>query len=154
MKYTYWGIAVVTAKVAGCSDQPATRGITAPKRLSATMPALPDTSDLVLTPNGFYHRSCVYEVPEGARIKQGVITRQDGTSYRVPTCLQPGPAIGGLTNTGGGSKNGNVPSTHGWVAYGSNTIGSGLTIRHIGARWVVPQIPATYGGSSSTNFLC
>ncbi|HEY5086101.1 MAG TPA: hypothetical protein VII66_01970 [Gemmatimonadaceae bacterium] len=131
--------------------------LTAPRRALASVvtPAVTsiDTTEYVLTPNGYYHRSCVYEVPEGAKLKRGIITHRDGTSYAVPTCLHPGPLGGGAPGLrlGGGGNGLPVPSTHGWVTYGYNFTASGQTIRHVGARWIVPQIPASYGGG--TNFL-
>jgi hypothetical protein len=111
-----------------------------------------DTTELVLTPNGYYHRTCVYGVPKGAHFRDGVITRADGSQYHVPTCLHPGPANRGQSQRATGQNGGSVPSTNGWVAYGANFLPTGRTIHHIGARWIVPPHPQSYP-SNATNFL-
>ena len=47
--------------------------------------------DYVATPAGWYHRSCIHEIPAGARVdrRHGLVTRRDGSTYQLPTCLYP-----------------------------------------------------------------
>jgi hypothetical protein len=51
-----------------------------------------DTSQLVFTPSGIYHRSCVWAVPDkGVVDKDGIIRGIDGTVVSHAPCVHPGP---------------------------------------------------------------
>lgn len=144
-------MSVCSVVAAGCSERDAAVSTTAPIRPSLSVLPELDTTDLVLTPNGYYHRGCTFEVPEGATLRDGVITRRDGTSYNAPTCLNPGPVGGGIGAPAASQRRLVVPGYHGWPIYGYAWTSVGQTIRHLAARWVVPQRPAAY--TSGTNFL-
>ncbi len=155
VRYKCCGIFLLVSLLGGCSDQEPTQEVTAPAHPSMTATAISDTSDLVSTPNGLYHRNCVYAIPEGATIKGGVIVSRDGSTSVVPTCLQPGPVSVGMTPLGA-QRNSIVPPGIGaWAvsAKAASYQGTGRTIRYLGARWIVPEIPGTYGGSTSVNYL-
>jgi hypothetical protein len=96
--------------------------------------------ELVFTPAGWYHRSCVYEVPNGARVSRtGQVTRSDDSSYQLPECPYPG------RRTEAGVR-ASLPVNNGWIedaryslpdrAYGGAT-----------ARWNAPANPlGSYSG--------
>src|SRR6266568_4644975 len=43
--------------------------------------------DFVATPAGWFHRSCVHEIPNGAKVDAaGNVTRADGTTFQIPKC--------------------------------------------------------------------
>jgi hypothetical protein len=49
-----------------------------------------DLSGYIPTPAGWYHRSCVHQVDNGAFVEgNGRVHRPDGTSYVLPTCAYP-----------------------------------------------------------------
>lgn len=44
-------------------------------------------SDYIRTPSGWYHRSCVHEIPNGAHVGEGgLVTRVDGSTFQIPKC--------------------------------------------------------------------
>jgi hypothetical protein len=96
-------------------------------------------NELVRTPAGWYHRTCVYEVPNAARVsRSGLVTRTDDSSYQLPECLYPGRR----TDTG---LRASLPVNNGWIEDARYT----LTDRAYGsltARWNAPANP---GGSYS-----
>jgi len=141
--------ALLAALVAagGCSGDRTTSPATAPSGAVRSIAlAADDTSDLILTPGGLYHRSCVHEVPDGAIVgANGVIRRRDGTAFQVQSCATPGPVsvsgLGGSLSIGFGSPT--LPGPHQSVEDGEASAGTGHTFRYISARWVVPPYPGT-----------
>jgi hypothetical protein len=141
-------MALTTIVVAACSDRPvAPLKVPQGKGAASIAPDGPVTdTEFVLTPNGYYYRSCVYEVPPGAVLRGSTLHLGDGTTRQVPECIHPGPVGRRPTNAMGGPPPGqlNPPATHGWTVWGTTNTPSGRTIRHVSARWVVPQVPAAY----------
>src|SRR5690242_2937024 len=91
MRRTLWGFAGVALLLA-CNDRPtvvtAPRGVLAQSEASKNEPL--QRPGYVLTPAGWFHSSCVHEIPAGARVSiNHVVTRKDGTSYQIPKCLFP-----------------------------------------------------------------
>jgi hypothetical protein len=110
----------------------------------------PDMSEYVVTPNGFWHHSCVHEVPEGAvsrtdRAGQLEVLMKDTVIAKHPPCRFP------VVNAG---KRGNDPSTINvnWKAYDMaiaqpNMFGYDW-FSYIDSTWTVPPAPPVYKGQT------
>jgi hypothetical protein len=90
-----------------------------------------DADGYVLTPAGYYHRSCVYEIaPDDSVREDGTIDHVDGSSTRLAPCQFPirraAPAV--------------VPTIDGWLEAADWMSPSPVT--SLSARWTVPQAPA------------
>jgi hypothetical protein len=142
MKFAWLG---VLATVAACSElpvapptppiAPTTDRAESPGQAGASS-ALAD-DPLVSTPDGPRYRSCVHEVPNGARIDlDGVVTRPDGSKFQIPRCAHPVRP--------GRSQ----PTTHGWVE--SVRLYTGSYFHQVTANWTVPGRPEGSYGSSET----
>src|SRR6266498_496073 len=86
MKHALWSLSALTLLV-GCTDR--AQVVTAPSdaSLQAGNRQLPG---YVSTPAGWFHKSCVHEIPAGARVSiDHVVTRRDGTKYQIPHCRYP-----------------------------------------------------------------
>jgi len=73
----------------GACNEPmsVTRGQSTDMAVGAVI-EVPD--DYVATPAGWYHRSCVHEIEDGALVgKDGLVTRRDGAIYQLTRCLYP-----------------------------------------------------------------
>ena len=99
----------------------------------------PPGADYVSTPAGWYHRSCVHEIPNGAHVDTaGVVTRRDGVKYRIPKCryrpypTAPGPWRGHRLSE---------PTNDGWMEYAWDTLPTGSYYRQLAAGWRVPSAP-------------
>lgn len=151
-----WLFAATVAIVVACSDKPSAPKATRAVRDQAGIQPV-DTGPYVSTPNGLYDASCVYEVPEGGRYKNGNLVLKDGTQRKLAACRHLGPISGGFVS-GAASKKDTmvVPSYREWAIYGYATmnVSSGQTIRHSSARWVVPEEPLdAYSGPASVVFF-
>jgi hypothetical protein len=98
---------------AGCSEHP--NPISVKTRIAGANAMLsePDSQqdELVLTPVGWYHRSCTYEIPNDATVINGVVVRKDGTTYRAPRCPYPPRKTVG-----------SAPIDSGWVEWSWTTV--------------------------------
>jgi hypothetical protein len=133
MKPILGGLAAV-ALLLGCTDRSPV--VTAPVgTLEQT-----DASQLpgyVLTPAGWFHSSCVHEIPSGARVSiDHVVTLRDGSTYQIPKCLYAAqlrfPHI---------RKGLAPPADTGWLEYTSTFAPSGDSYRNLSASWKVPTRP-------------
>src|SRR2546425_8344311 len=78
----------VLASMVGCTEPAGLNPGTSSTR--ASQPAPEVRANYVRTPAGWYHRSCVHEIEEGALVeKDGLVRRRDGTTYQIPKCLYP-----------------------------------------------------------------
>jgi hypothetical protein len=133
------GVAVIS--IMACADRStglAPAGLGGKETLVAAQGVLAKTSVVVETPSGPYRGECVHGVPNRARIdKHGVVTRADGSTYRIPSCTPPGrvedPYIG-----------------HSWVEW--TAYDPGTNWGEIVADWIVPPAPtAAYGQVNDSN---
>lgn len=145
MKRTTLSLLVLVLTM-GCGEQP----------LSVSEETVPDGAlsgaivrsqdDYVTTPAGRYHRSCVHEIPDGARVsKSRRVERSDGTSYQIPACSypvyrnRPDPTPRGIEPL--------PPTTNGWVEYAYDALSQGDQYRKLEAYWTVPAAPTgSYSG--------
>jgi hypothetical protein len=97
-----------------------------------------DPADYIATPNGYYHKDCVHQVPDGTVIDDQFVTAPDGTRDALPICEHGHYAsladIGTLR-----SEVAQAPAGDGWQAAMIKTTGS--FYREISASWAVPTAP-------------
>ncbi len=91
--------------------------------------------DYVATPAGWYHRSCVHQIEDGARVgKGGLVRRKNGTTYQIPKCLyrryptQPGTQP-------------SSPADTGWIEWADIFQPPGSWFQQLNASWTVPTVP-------------
>ena len=124
-----------------CKDSGAPRA-TLPQMEDQTVTATTAQSDeYVRTPAGLYHKSCVHEIPIGARVNvQRVVHKRDGKSYVLPTCNFPSyPNVPGWAKGGSRRPGETVPTIgHDWIEW-TTAFSSGY--KNLAADWVVPAPP-------------
>jgi len=92
-----------------------------------------DDPDYLATPRGRFHRSCVHEVPDGARVENHRIVLDGRTIKNVSPCAYP---VDGRS----------PPLVNGWVEASEANATDWFT--EIYAEWVVPPWPS-YGYRNS-----
>jgi hypothetical protein len=134
---------VALIAVAGCQDTSAPSSSVEPNASSVSH-AVTVSSDLVPTPDGWYHRGCVFAVPNASHVDvHGVVTRSDGTRYMLSGCTQPGRVASGPASPG-------APSLSGWLE--SAQFDPGTNWGTINAAWRVPPVPRGVYDSSQVFF--
>jgi hypothetical protein len=148
-------VAALLAGLAGCSEPASSPDESAPPSFVKEAPAAPD--DYVPTPAGWYHRSCVHGVENGAKVgKDGEVTRKNGSKYRIPGCAHPvraskdGPALPPAIDRSAPAMDRAAPppTITGWVEYASRLQPAGSWYKQITANWTVPVSPLAYYVSS------
>ena len=115
---------------AACSPEKPPTAVKAPPLFDVS--AIPQ--GYVFTPAGWYHQSCVYEVPNKAFLDQGNVVRPlNGAPYRVPDCAYPTYSSRGGLHPPDGAPN--------WLEYDSVTAGAGNVYSGVSAHWAVPGLP-------------
>lgn len=96
-------------------------------------------SDYVATPAGWYHRSCVHEIPNGARVDaKGLVTRSDRSTFQIPQCSYPiYPSAPGLSAQAIPAS----PTNNGWIEFASYQLPSGNSFRQLTAGWHIGAAP-------------
>jgi hypothetical protein len=117
-------------------------------------PATGDPSDYVATPAGWVHRSCVYEVPDGAVVdRNGIVHVAGAVTRALPPCQFPTRQAlrgGPLVRPDGQSSK---PTNNGWMEYAYTTIPTTNFFKRLDANWTVPAAPLTrYTGSNQVYF--
>jgi hypothetical protein len=116
--------------------------------LYAETPAMPDVpadvrDNYVMTPNGYFHPSCVREVKKGETLMadRHAIQHVDGSIEILPVCPYPHYDARGEIVT-----NGALPPTisHAWIEYASTT--TSTAFGELSANWVVPPAPTSHDG--------
>lgn len=130
-------IALLTATIAVACSEPTPPPITGPDIMTQARPVQQD--DWVETPAGPYHRSCVYEIEDGAVVMQGDrVRRRNGTIYQLRKCAHPNPpwSHGARRN-----ERGSVPVNNGWMEYAYYDLTLPATYSKLVARWTIPPNP-------------
>ena len=144
MKLPLLALLVTWLLVPGCE-----RTSTAPEQPLVAARAgfqVPDTG-WVATPAGWYHRSCVHEIPNGAHVsKNDVVTLSNGSAYQLPSCAYPhystAPGRGGLGGIGP------LINSH-WIEEAYDSLGGSNNYGEVIAGWRVPRKPSgSYSDSS------
>lgn len=131
--------------ISGCVDrltQPRSDVPNISKSLDAVPTAMPADS-IIATPAGFYHASCVHEIPDSSHVHGDTIMPPHAAAYVLPTCQYPHSRARATPHIPIGE-----PSDSGWVISAQDTLNSTTnSFRYISAYWVVPDAPAaTYHG--------
>jgi hypothetical protein len=142
-----WSItaALLLALLAACSG-PESIGRSTP-RAEPGVAVTPGPDDYVVTPTGWwYHRSCVREIEDGARInRQHKVTRRDGTTYQIPKCGYPV-----YRRRPGGELP--PPVDNGWIESARFDELPGNWFSQLNASWHVPAAPASAYGSGQVYY--
>lgn len=116
---------------------------------------LPDNvpRDYVVTPNGFFHPSCVQRTESDETLRaDGTIVRADGGSRRVPICTYPHFAADGTELAADAVPSPTLapaadpPQINGWVAYASYTLQRANASVYIASNMSVPTAPNVHSG--------
>lgn len=109
--------------------------------------------DYVVTPNGFFHPSCVQRIESEESLRaDGTIVRADGSSRRVPICAHPHFAADGTELAPDAAPypstapSPDPPQINGWVAYASYTLARANASVYIASNMSVPDAPAMNSG--------
>ena len=94
-------------------------------------------ADYVVTPQGYFHPSCVVEIQDRERLRwDGDVEAEDGSSRAVAPCGQASFDRRGLRRSTATPP----PTVNGWAASASTTA-TGAT-SYLSATWTVPRSPA------------
>lgn len=128
-------LAVTSLALGGCIEQPVSvRDSQDPAAQLSVAPA----GDYVRTPAGWWHRSCVHEIPEGAHLaRDGRVTRGDGTTYQLPDCTY----VSYPTRRNIRADSVLPPTVNGHLEFAYEDAPSNNSWRSIEAKWVVASKP-------------
>jgi len=95
--------------------------------------------DYVLTPGGYYHKTCIPELEADAvsADEDGTVKRADGSTYQLPACAYPHYSTRA-------SEGASPPTVSHWVEAGVRYNLSGY--KQFNADWYVPDNPQAGGG--------
>jgi hypothetical protein len=121
----------------------------APSSINITKRPLSVPADYVATPNGWFHRSCVYEIGDDEVVRNGVIEKRDGQGARrtMARCGRPRFDLAGRQVTRGGGSDQDTaleptpaPAAEidGWVA---DVVSNTVPVDFLSATWKVPHVP-------------
>jgi hypothetical protein len=117
-----------------------------------------DPADYVITPAGYYHKDCVYDVGDEATVEDDEVIHADGSVEALPSCTHPSYASRedleagiprrALDDEPGAISDAQVsePTYNGWVSQDFKRTTSWF--RKLGATWSVPTSPSHYGGQT------
>jgi hypothetical protein len=126
-----------------------------------TAPSVESIGDYVLTPAGYYHKDCVFDVGDNATFNDDeTVTLEDGSILAIPACGHPrfATAEALAAGTGGDPVDPNAgidlggpdsalpddPKVNGWVEDGNKF--AGAWYRKMTATWRVPRQPSAHAG--------
>lgn len=115
--------------------------------------------DFVVTPNGYFHPSCVHEIESGAHVQaNGDIRRANGALSKQGICAYPHYSQSGrrIEATAGQAALGDVEAeaigaqsiSWGWIAYSGTNSSATPAIGYLSASWKVPTAPSTKGSQT------
>jgi hypothetical protein len=96
--------------------------------------------DYVITPNGYFHASCVVAVDEGDIVSaQGEVVHADGSVRKLAACAHPSFDPAGRVHT---------EVYNGWIADSSTDPGNTPASNEMKASWIVPSAPSNANGQT------
>ncbi|HUJ57588.1 MAG TPA: hypothetical protein VLX92_03835 [Kofleriaceae bacterium] len=143
-------VLAVTGCLAGPGDDPAPPGAQPGAADEAAAPSqvlADDPAEFVLTPAGYYHEDCVFDVGDGATIDEDgtSVTYADGTTDTLPACTHAHYAS--LEDLRAGIPAGVAEPTYtGWVSDEGKWAPSWW--HKLTATWSVPTSPSHYTGQT------
>jgi hypothetical protein len=107
----------------------------------------PPALNYVLTPAGWYHESCVYEVADSDWVEETAIHHTDGSVQTVPSCPYPAYRSIPTANNSGNQTQASAPptpvtNTH-WATWGNRENSRGFVDFY--GEWGVPKRPSATG---------
>ncbi|HEY1553122.1 MAG TPA: hypothetical protein VGG28_35065 [Kofleriaceae bacterium] len=112
---------------------------------ASTIPATQESrADFVLTPSGYYHKDCVFDVGDDAVIEtDGSVTKSDGTRVAVPACTHGHYAsLDEIGATAIAQPEAVEPTVNGWVEDLNKWAADWY--KKVTATWSVPTSPSHY----------
>ena len=139
--FTLLILAIVGAS--GCDDQrdtptsPPDLAVSQAKDLQeVSAEKVAPASELVMTPAGYYHRSCVHEAPAASVVRKGgVATLSDGSEVEFEKCEFPG------RRTKGGTRVSAPTTGWDWIEYTRKVFHDEHTFGYLETEWIVPDDP-------------
>jgi hypothetical protein len=143
MKRIHAGL-VVLVVVAACTEQPTSTTARVQGGGNSAAPLAAPQAEYVATPRGWYHRSCVHEIPAGAQMDaKGVVTRRDGSTYQIPRC-------GSVPNGAAARAPQVTEDLSDWVEWAQDFKSDSNAFRTLTAQWLVPSAPTgSYPGGTT-----
>jgi hypothetical protein len=117
-----------------------------------------DPADYVITPAGYYHKDCVYDVGDESTVEDGQLTHADGSVEALPSCthasyasledLEAGIPRVALDEERRVSDEAQLtePAFTGWLI--ADTKWASTWFRKLAATWSVPTSPSHWGGQT------
>lgn len=141
-QHTYSTICTIVLTLIACHDRPSP---VAPLSTSGSANIVSHDDLLegyVPTPAGWYHESCVHQIPVGARVERNnVVKTVAAGSYQLPLCLHP-PQSTHFGRPDSTAKNPVASNGSGWTEW---TYDNNYTPRRqLVADWTVPAAPSAY----------
>src|SRR6266545_749305 len=135
------------AAALGCNDSGSPAKSVSPE---LQQEAFRGNGDYVATPAGLYHRTCVHEVEDGARIgKNGLVRRRNGTTYQLPACMYRSFK---LRPDHRGKDDILAPTNNGWVEWVQATQTLPAYYGKLTANWTVPSNPSAGLGAGQVYY--
>jgi hypothetical protein len=103
-------------------------------------------TDYLITPNGFFHPSCVVQIDEGDQVtRSGAIRHADGTMREVAPCRHDSFASNGQRRA---IDEPPQATFNGWVAYSHSDYNVTPPAMGMRANWTVPASPTNVQGQT------
>ncbi len=132
--------------LAGCTEQPTSTAATSRGGSNTSTTLAATQSEYIATPRGLYHRSCVHEIPRGARVDaSGLVTRADHSTYQIPKC-----AYASNQTSPAGLERSTSLYLDDWMEVAQDFKSDSNAFRLLTAKWKVPLAPrGSYPGGTT-----
>lgn len=142
------GLALMLATVCYGQATMPVDGLTAAPALPTAGPGRPAAvpADYVITPFGYFHRSCVMNLGNGDEVRQdeNSVRRSNGTYDRIPLCGYAHYEANGEAVTGDEQGLKQPTIGHAWVEAAATK--SSTSFAYLHANWTVPPAPSKNDG--------
>lgn len=102
--------------------------------------------DYVVTPNGYFHASCVKQLTAGDAVEaDGSVLHRDGSRAAVAACAYPSFSVRGERRAAGGQA---AAGYDGWVADSNTDPSVTPAAGRLVADWTVPSAPSRVAGQT------
>lgn len=140
----------LTALTVGCVSQTDSTDPTIDDPPADTTPPaiVENPADFVITPAGYYHKDCVFDVGDDATIVSDErVTLADGTARDLPGCTHEHYASLADISEGRPKLDNDIdPTINGWVMNGNKF--AGTWYKEISGTWAVPTAPSHWANQT------